>query len=375
MAMSNDHYVPLLKRLTLVPLINTSERRCVLMKTKGISTLLILISILISLLLACCAPATPSLPNPASVFCQEQGGTLEVRTGDDGSQAGYCIFPDGSECEEWAFFRGECEPREPDEPQIGMPNPASVFCEEQGGRLEVRTGDDGGQAGYCIFPDGSECEEWAFFRGECEPREPDEPQIGMPNPASVFCEEQGGTLEVRTGDDGSQAGYCIFPDGSGCEEWALFHGKCAPKSDYQPLSATACSALADAVAEALDVEVVTGQTPFQDYIGGETGFGCQATATGTGLDFESFLAVADALKGVLEAQGWEADMQYAADGPTGTGAGFHQANGLCLLMVGWEPSEDADCPEDLPISACDLAPEQQLYTIVLHCAQDISTGQ
>lgn len=44
------------------------------------------------------------LPNPASVYCEEQGGTLEIRTNPDGSQTGYCIFPDGSECEEWIYF-------------------------------------------------------------------------------------------------------------------------------------------------------------------------------------------------------------------------------------------------------------------------------
>ncbi len=55
------------------------------------------------------------------------------------------------------------------ETEIGMANPASVHCEEQGGQLEIRTADDGGQYGVCIFPNGSECEEWAFFRGECVP--------------------------------------------------------------------------------------------------------------------------------------------------------------------------------------------------------------
>jgi hypothetical protein len=50
-----------------------------------------------------------------------------------------------------------------------MPNPASVFCEEQGGRLEIREDASGGQVGICIFTDGSECEEWAYFRGECAP--------------------------------------------------------------------------------------------------------------------------------------------------------------------------------------------------------------
>lgn len=53
--------------------------------------------------------------------------------------------------------------------QAGLPNPASVFCEEQGGRLEIRTDASGGQAGFCLFAVGSECNEWAYFRGECQP--------------------------------------------------------------------------------------------------------------------------------------------------------------------------------------------------------------
>lgn len=53
--------------------------------------------------------------------------------------------------------------------QAGLPNPASAYCEEQGGRLEIRTDASGGQAGFCLFADGSECDEWAFFRGECQP--------------------------------------------------------------------------------------------------------------------------------------------------------------------------------------------------------------
>jgi hypothetical protein len=50
------------------------------------------------------------MPNPASVFCEDNGGTLEIRTADDGSQRGVCVFPDGSECDEWAYFRNECTP-------------------------------------------------------------------------------------------------------------------------------------------------------------------------------------------------------------------------------------------------------------------------
>jgi len=51
-----------------------------------------------------------NMPNPASVYCAEKGNTLEFRTAADGNQSGVCIFPDKSECEEWAYFRGECGP-------------------------------------------------------------------------------------------------------------------------------------------------------------------------------------------------------------------------------------------------------------------------
>jgi len=119
------------------------------------------------------------LANPAAVYCNEQGGTYDIRSDRDGNQVGLCVFDDGSECDGWAFFRGECTPEatdiaigggaEPLESMVGLANPASVHCEEQGGILDIRTDADGGQYGVCVFADGSDCEEWSLFRGECEP--------------------------------------------------------------------------------------------------------------------------------------------------------------------------------------------------------------
>jgi len=54
----------------------------------------------------------------------------------------------------------------------------------------------------------------------------DSPQANIPNPASVYCEQQGNTLEIQTTADGSQSGLCIFADGSTCDEWAHFRGEC-----------------------------------------------------------------------------------------------------------------------------------------------------
>lgn len=53
--------------------------------------------------------------------------------------------------------------------KTGMPNPASVNCVKHGGTLKIETGKDGGQVGICTFPNGKQCEEWAFMRNECSP--------------------------------------------------------------------------------------------------------------------------------------------------------------------------------------------------------------
>jgi putative hemolysin/predicted secreted protein len=81
--------------------------------------------LLIGTLVSACTPAaipaptqaptsTPSpsanMPNPAAAFCQQQGYTSEICTATDGSQSGVCKFPDGTECDEWAYFRQECSP-------------------------------------------------------------------------------------------------------------------------------------------------------------------------------------------------------------------------------------------------------------------------
>ncbi len=82
-------------------------------------TLLMLLGVA---LLASCSPAQtsptlaatpspgPNMPNPAAVYCEQHGGKLEIVTAADGSQSGRCVFPDGSQCDEWAYFRGECRP-------------------------------------------------------------------------------------------------------------------------------------------------------------------------------------------------------------------------------------------------------------------------
>lgn len=53
---------------------------------------------------------------------------------------------------------------------FAVPNPASAHCTAQGGILHlIKDLRNDGQLGICFFDDTSYCEEWAYFRGECQP--------------------------------------------------------------------------------------------------------------------------------------------------------------------------------------------------------------
>lgn len=58
-------------------------------------------------------------------------------------------------------------------PKVGMANPASQYCIDQGGKLEIKN-ETNGQIGYCHLPSGETVEEWALFRlsqAKCVPEE------------------------------------------------------------------------------------------------------------------------------------------------------------------------------------------------------------
>ena len=54
--------------------------------------------------------------------------------------------------------------------RAGIANPASEFCEQQGGKLIIVSGKDSeGEFGICQFPDNDAFEEWSYFH-LCTPR-------------------------------------------------------------------------------------------------------------------------------------------------------------------------------------------------------------
>lgn len=139
----------------------------------------------------------------------------------------------------------------------------------------------------------------------------------------------------------------------------------------QPPAAEVCNGMAQALRQALTVEVTQAEAPVSmtDPVSMASGTGCRALATGTGEQFSSPGAAVKALTTVLVGGGWAEDPQLAADGPTGTGTGFRSRDLVCLAGAHWAPDASAHCPADQPISACQVTPAQQLYTVTLDCAQ------
>jgi putative hemolysin len=111
----------------------------------------------------------------------------------------------------------ETEPTEADETMAGLANPAAVYCEGLGYTMET-VERNGGEDADCVFPDGSRCAQWDFLAGRC-------------GQAFSYCEQQGGVLE-----EGGNIGICRFSDGSYCDEYTFFAGECAPGDNPRGVS-------------------------------------------------------------------------------------------------------------------------------------------
>ena len=76
------------------------------------------------------------------------------------------------------------------QPPAAIPNPAAKYCVDQGNKSEIRTAADGSQSGVCKLPNGTECNEWSYFRRECSPAQE----------IQVTEAEQGKNITLNIGD-------------------------------------------------------------------------------------------------------------------------------------------------------------------------------
>jgi hypothetical protein len=130
-----------------------------------------------------------------------------------------------------------------------------------------------------------------------------------------------------------------------------------------------CSELRAGMEQVLHVETRPSPAAVADPASGAMLQGCQVEATGNGREFSDFATVAQDLGAMFMRGGWTEDPRFIAGGPTGTMSTYRKGAGFCQALVEWQPAPSVRCPADQPIGACNIAPEQQLYTIRLSCAQ------
>jgi putative hemolysin len=152
--------------------------------------LLASITLIIITLTACSKPrpetvvepeGPPDIRNPAEVYCTELGYEYTIR--------------------ERKIVKKKPQPETPVEPTpetLEGPYPSIPVIPDY--LLEV----------VCIFPNGTECEEWEFMMGSC-------------GQEYSYCVQQGYSLEPSV-----NGATCVFPDGSSCLEFDHFNGDCTP---------------------------------------------------------------------------------------------------------------------------------------------------
>lgn len=96
----------------------------------------------------------------------------------------------------------------------GISNPAAVYAEKLGYKYENRQEGHG----VVIFPDGTECDGWDFYRGKAGQK-------------WSYCQLHGGKIESRSENMGTwnaEYAVCVFADGSECGEADYSSGKSGP---------------------------------------------------------------------------------------------------------------------------------------------------
>ena len=76
---------------------------------------------------------------------------------------------------------------------IWMPNPASVYCEQQGGSVNIVKDAEGNESGMCKLADGTEVDEWEYYRAN-------NPESETWATAEEPATEQSANAEVSTGE-------------------------------------------------------------------------------------------------------------------------------------------------------------------------------
>jgi putative hemolysin len=339
---------------------------------------------------------------PAAQYCVITGGTYAI-TGNNGAddEQGTCTLKDGTICDVWDYYNGACttgrsasEWQTYTDADVGYsvqtpPTWSQQTLPDQNDGAIHGTAFNGTEGGVEVY--------WGIgFGGACTTGT--EPvQLAQGEVQTCHATQSDGTevwsqigYEVSGGNSFSARAFTNDAQSSSHDlvlqvlATLTFMPPTTSGLIIQPLSMEVCDGQAQAMTHTLDVLVGTppgepfiatlSEESISDTVNNASGTGCQATVTGTGTQFESPLAVVNALGDMLLEQGWTADPMLVADGPTGTSTGYRKGDQICWASARWEPDASANCPQDQAVSACQVTPQQQNYTVTLNSGVELPPG-
>jgi hypothetical protein len=112
-----------------------------------------------------------------------------------------------------------------------MPNPALVYCTQNGNKLEIRTASDSSQSGVWVFPDGSTCDEWAYYRSASGPAQQKSPTLAMTVEATTEASGGPGGSNNNSGGNAS-GGYTPPSTPEEISDWRGVIKKTQPGAQY-----------------------------------------------------------------------------------------------------------------------------------------------
>lgn len=137
----------------------------------------------------------------------------------------------------------------------------------------------------------------------------------------------------------------------------------AQDAALQPIPAAECQKFAAQAQDATGFKMTASEDDFTDLTDGSDGRSCHISGSASN---QAFAAPSELIAKIAALfAGWHEDPARADDAPGGAEKGYVSGNRIATLQVSWEPGSGVTCSDKASLSACNIQPQQKLWTAIV----------
>jgi len=140
-------------------------------------------------------------------------------------------------------------------------------------------------------------------------------------------------------------------------------GARAQEGTLQPIPAAECQQFAAQTQGAVGFAMKASEDDFTDLTDGSDGRSCHIAGSAADQTYGSANDLIAKIATVFG--GWRADPARDAAGADGAEKGLVNGNRIATIEVSWEPGPGVTCSDKQPLSACNILPQQKLWTAMI----------